>query len=68
MRYTIWVAVLITLFMIGFLACTPSHERERLLYIETIIDERPDSALAYLNTIPYDRLRGEEERALYGML
>ncbi len=60
--------IICSIFMMLLCACSTSSDREQLLYIESIIDERADSALVLLNEIPYDRLRSEEDRALYGML
>ncbi len=67
-RFTIGLGGVLLIWVVSLCACTASSDREQLLYIESIIDEHADSALVLLNEIPYDRLRSEKDRALYGML
>lgn len=49
-------------------SCTPSAEHSRLTHIESIIDDRPDSALTLLATIDTAALHSDADRALFAML
>lgn len=51
-----------------FLSCTQSQVQKQLLDIESYIMERPDSALAVLESIDRELLVTEEERAHHALL
>ena len=61
--------LLIPLLFLLICSCTGSGEARRsLAEAETIMNERPDSALAILESIPSSGLRSDRDRALHALL
>lgn len=61
--------LLIPLLFLLICSCTGSGEaRCSLAEAETIMNERPDSALAILESIPSSGLRSDRDRALHALL
>ena len=53
----------------SLLGCTTQQDfGDRLLSIESYIDERPDSALAALDTLRSEKIRGRKGKAKYSLL
>ena len=63
MRYSLSILAVISLFLHS---CTSIDNR--LSEVESIMDEKPDSALTLLQQIDAALLHGEENRALYSLL
>ena len=49
-------------------SCTPSQVEKRLLDVESYIMERPDSALAVLESMDRSLLANESDRARHSLL
>ncbi|MDE6262090.1 MAG: hypothetical protein K2M09_02150, partial [Muribaculaceae bacterium] len=58
MRRLVYILAAMVLFMVG---CTDSRVSEELIMAETIMEERPDSALAILREIDGSALSGESQ-------
>ena len=53
----------------SLLGCTTQQDfGDRLLSIESYIDERPDSALAALDTLRSEKIRGRKDKAKFSLL
>jgi len=61
--------VFLSILMLTTICCNPSHSyKEKLDLADSIIESRPDSALAVLSSIEKERLRGSEDKARYALL
>ncbi len=58
----------LALILILMSACTGNETRLILDEVESYISERPDSALAVLQSIPAEQLKGREDNAKYALL
>ncbi len=66
MKHTLlYIVCLAVALMAG---CKPSTERAKLLYAESIMNEKYDSALILLNEMSLESLQSDADRALYAML
>lgn len=65
---TILAALLISAVTIAITGCGSSTVDPRLLHAESIIEERPDSALAIVESIDTLSLASDRDKALYGLL
>lgn len=67
-RMALRFSVFIGLFLLFLSSCTSRKENQLLLYADSLMTEYPDSALAFLESIPFPQKLSHGDRALYALL
>ena len=61
-------SVFIGLFLLFLSSCTSRKENQLLLHADSLMTEFPDSALIFLESIPFPQKLSRGDRALYALL
>lgn len=67
-RMALRFSVFIGLFLLFLSSCTSRKENQLLLYADSLMTEYPDSALAFLESIPFPQKLSRGDGALYALL
>ena len=59
--------VVATALVTMFTSCNDPNQLEMLHQVEALKDENPDSAARILSTLPREKVRGRQNRALYNL-
>ncbi|MCM1491127.1 MAG: hypothetical protein NC095_09930 [Muribaculum sp.] len=69
MRYFIPMLLSILTLLNGlFASCSDNYGQEELSHVETIIEDKPDSAYRILSDLDRDKLTGKKQKARYALL
>lgn len=67
-RMTLRFSVFIGLFLLFLISCTSRKENQLLLHADSLMTDYPDSALNFLESIPFPQKLSRGDRALYALL
>ena len=67
-RVALRFSIFIGLLLLFLFSCTSQKENQLLLHADSLMAEHPDSALIFLESIPFPQKLSRADRALYALL